>query len=126
MKKYLILLTVLILSAFTMNATIPVYDGEDDDPEEIIVERQQNGDGPNSLNQCYIQAYKTSTMLTVNIYNYTGNVSVIVFGLNGSVVSLQNDIFGDGTIPINISSLPEGDYTLFVQAGALFIGDFDK
>lgn len=125
MKKYLILLTVLILSAFTMNATIPAYDGEDGDPEEINLGQQNNnGDDPTGLQTLNVTAFKVGSCVIIYFTNYSGYASASAFGLMGNAFSGQHYISGAGYIVLDISSLPQGNYTLIVQAGNLYCGSF--
>lgn len=123
MKKYLILLTVLMLSAFTMNASVSAFDGGDD-PEDINLEKQNNGDDPTSLNPFTIHAYKTSTQIVILFSNYYGNASAFVYGLGGTAYSDEQVIMGSGFICIDISLLPTGSYTLTLFADSVYYGYF--
>ena len=124
MKKYMILLTVLMLSAFTMNATTPVYDGEEGDPEVIDLGQQHNGEDPTGIQTLGITAYKTGTSIVITFINYSGYANASALGLSGNVFSGQQYISGTGLIILDISSLPQGNYSLFVQAGNLYCGSF--
>lgn len=73
-----------------------------------------------------VQAFKTSTLLMTNFYNYTGNSSVIVIGQYGNIISASSMIVGSGTIVLNISTLPDGDYSIFINSDAVYIGTFRK
>lgn len=124
MKKYFIILTALLMSTIF---TCSTFSGSiNDDPEEIQIERQQNGDEPTSTGTCLVQAFKTSTLLMTNFYNYTGNSSVIVIGQYGNIISASSMIVGSGTIVLNISTLPDGDYSIFINSDAVYIGTFRK
>ena len=74
----------------------------------------------------YVNAYKTSSLLTVELGNFIGNALVSVIGLNGYIVSDNNPIVGSGVVVLDNSSLPSGQYTLFIQANQVYQGFFTR
>lgn len=127
MKRFLSFLAALLLSTLTMNAIAFIPDGDEEDPEKVDVGQQQNnGEEPTSLFATYVNAYKTSSLLTVELGNFTGNALVSVIGLNGYIVSDNNPIVGSGVVVLDISSLPSGQYTLFIQANQVYQGFFTR
>ncbi|MBQ9397003.1 MAG: hypothetical protein IJU08_00730 [Bacteroidales bacterium] len=124
MKRFLTFLAAMLLSFLPMNAIQPAFDGDDEDPEEIVIEHQQ-GNEPTQFNPCYISAFKTSSSVDVYINNYYGLASVTIIGAGDSVFD-QVYVFGSALISLNISSLPKGFYTLLINAGSLYQGLFEK
>lgn len=127
MKKLMIILTALMLSAFPMHAFIP--DGDDgEDPEEIELQNQQGGNGeiPTSINQTHVSAFKTSNFLTIYISGYSGNVAVSIIGPSSHIILGNNLVNGSRILVIDISSLASGDYLIFIQANSLYYGSFLK
>lgn len=121
MKKLMIILTALMLSAFPMHAFIP--DGDDgEDPEEIEL-TQQGGEDPTSSNTRLVQAFKTQTTVFVTVSNYTGSLSAVVYGSSGNLFE-HKSINGSGLLVIDISSLNGGDYSIVIQAGHCYLGFF--
>ena len=54
-------------------------------------------------------------VVTVGISRYTGNVQVYVYDANGIVVGYTvSSISGSGTVTLDTSHLPQGDYTLCI------------
>mgnify|MGYP007069960622 FL=1 len=110
-----------------MNAITFIPDGDDEDPEKVDVGQQQNnGEDPTSFSTTYVTAYKTSSSLTVEINNFTGNAVVSIIGINGFIASDNNPILGSGAVIVDISSLPSGQYTLYIQANQIFQGFFTR
>lgn len=128
MKKEFLFVLVLLVMCLSNNSNLYAYceDDGDDDPEEIELQEQNGNAGPTSLNQFGISAYKTSSFVYVDVFNYSGNVSVFIGGIGGSVYSNQNPIVGSGRIIVDISSLPSGLYFVFIQANQLYQGSFTK
>ncbi len=127
MKRFLPFFAALLLSLFPINATAPNLDGDENDPEIVdVVQQQNNGEDPSSNSATYVRAYKTSSSLTVQIENFTGNAVVSVIGIGGYIVSDNNPIVGSGIVVLDISSLPSGQYTLFIQANHIFQGFFTR
>jgi len=126
MKRLLSFLAALLLCMFPMNAIAFIPDGDEEDPEKVDVGQLQNGEDPTSYATTYVNAYKTNTTLTVELGNFTGNASVSVIGLNGYIVSDNNPIVGSGVVILDISSLPSGQYTLFIQANQVYQGFFTR
>lgn len=121
----MILFTALLLSAFQLNAFIP--DGDEGDPEEIELYNSNNqGNGPTSVNTFTIHAYKTNTTVYVLFSGYTGNANLVASGLGGTIFSGSQWVNGTGCIILNISSLPEGDYTLDIYCSSAYWGCFRK
>ena len=117
----------MLLCIFPMNATTIIPDGDEEDPEKIDVGQQQNnGEEPTSFSTTYVNAYKTSSLLTVEISNFTGNALVSIIGISDNIVSDCNPIIGSGVVLVDISSLPSGQYTLFILAGQVFQGFFTR
>ena len=126
MKKLLFIFVVIFLSAFQVNAMLPVCD-DGDDPEEIELNQQQGGDeNPTSLNLLSVRAFKTSQGIIVNLSNYTGNVAIVVTGTGGSILSAHNQIIDIGSIFINTTSLPSGSYTLLIYVNNTYVGYLTK
>jgi len=128
MKKIVLFLIILMLSVFSMDAATPAFNDCDDgeEPDEIVLHSEQNGEDPSSVHICYLQAYKTSTHVLVVFSNYCGNASAVVFGLGGSIFSSQQYINGSGILSVDISSLPSGLYSLTVFADTVYSGTFQK
>lgn len=126
MKHLMMLFTALLLSFFPMNATSPVFDGDEGDPDEINIHNTGNGEGPNSINPVFITAHKTASQVIIDIFNYSGNVTAAVIGINGYVLSDENPVSGSGIVILDISNLPGGNYTLFISADQLYQGSFTK
>lgn len=54
-------------------------------------------------------------VITVDISRYTGNVQVYVYDADGIVVGYTvSTISGSGTVTLDTSNLPQGDYTLCI------------
>lgn len=126
MKHLMMLFTALLLSFFPMNATSPVFDGDEGNPDLIDLYGQGNNENPNSLNSVLVTAYKTSSQIIIFISNYTGNVVAAAIGIGGHVMSDQNPVSGSGIVILDISDLPGGNYTIFITAGQLYQGSFSK
>lgn len=126
MKTNLLIIVATMLLFFPPLNAAPFTDGDDGDPEEIDLGRQGNNENPNSLNAVYVTAYKTTSQVVIEISNYSGNVSAAVIGMGGSVLSNHNPILGMGIIILDISSIPSGNYTLFISADQLYLGSFTK
>lgn len=128
MKRFLTFLVAMLLSLLPMNAIQPAFDGDDEDLEEIVLSKQQNGDIPTSLNSVFVSAHKTSSYIVINIFNYTGIVVASVFGngIGGYFLSDVNPVSGSGIIMLDISSLPNGNYTLAIMVDQLYQGQYAK
>lgn len=126
MNRLTLFITFMLLCMFPMNAIAFIPDGDEEDPEKVDVGQQHNGEDPTSYATTYVNAYKTNTTLTVELGNFTGNASVSVIGLNGYIVSDNNPIVGSGVVILDISSLPSGQYTLFIQANQVYQGFFTR
>ena len=65
-------------------------------------------------------------VVTVGISRYTGNVQVYVYDANGIVVGYTvSSISGSGTVTLDTSNLPQGDYTLcIILDNATYSGEF--
>ena len=65
-------------------------------------------------------------VVTVGISRYTGNVQVYVYDANGIVVGYTvSSISGSGTVTLDTSNLPQGDYTLcIILDNAIYSGEF--
>jgi hypothetical protein len=124
MKKYFFLLTALLLVVPPLNATFPVFIGEDGDPEEIDLNNPVNGEEPTSLNTCTVHAFKTSDSIIVRVSGYIGNISVAIIGLGGSVYSGIRPIIGNGEVILDITSLSEGDYMIYIHTSICYQGTF--
>lgn len=129
MKKVFLLVPVLFFMCLSNISTLYAFSGDDDDdPEEIdLTTQQQSGnEGPTSLNQISVNAYKTSSSVFIDLSNYSGNVVVLIAGMGGSIYSDQNLIIGAGRVLVDISSLPSGHYFVMVQANQVYQGSFMK
>ena len=125
MKRFLFFLAALLLSLLPMNATVPMLeDGEDGEPEEIIIINENNGEDPTVLQGVRVSAYKTTTTVVILLNNYHGVASVVLTGLGGIIASNQNYITGSGIIMLDISSLPAGGYNLSIFAAHVYQGGF--
>lgn len=65
-------------------------------------------------------------VVTVGISRYTGNVQVYVYDANVIVVGYTvSSISGSGTVTLDTSNLPQGDYTLcIILDNATYSGEF--
>ncbi len=125
MKKYMLFLSALLLTFLPMNATLPIApDGDEGDPEEIIIEQKGN-ENPTSLpsHNFIVSAFKTNTSVYVSVSNFTGNVFVVISGTGGSVFEHEY-VNGFAVLVLDISSLSHGYYTLTVSAGTIYQGEF--
>lgn len=114
---------------FAVFMTVPVFSmtstiDDEEDPEEIPIGQNQNGYGPTSVGGVSVQAWLTTSSIYVDIYNYTGYAMVMITGVEGVVGPVQSQISGAGQICLDITSLPEGFYTIVIQAGSTFTGCF--
>lgn len=112
----------MIIPVFAMTSMLD----NDEYPEEIPVEKQSSGDDPTSLGGCTIQAWLMSSTIRVDISNYSGYATVAATGIGGVSGPIQAQIVGSGQIYLDISLLPEGYYTLTIQADGIYIGLFKK
>lgn len=64
-------------------------------------------------------------VITVDISRYTGSVQVYVYDTNSIVVGYNvSTISGSGTVTLDTSNLPQGDYTLcIILDNATYSGD---
>lgn len=124
MKRFLTFLAAMLLSFLPMNAIQPAFDGNDGDTEEIEVQTTGNEAGPNSMNFTVVTAYKTTSSVIIEISNFSGNLVVAILGIGGNVLSNYNPITGSGMVVLDISSLPHGNYMLYITANQLYQGSF--
>ena len=128
MNRLTLFITFMLLCMFPMNAIafIPDGDEEDPDPEEIDINKQQTGSDPTSLNICEVHAFKVGNAVMISISGYTGNASAVVFC--GGMNTLSNDVWinGYGSILLDITIIPEGECTLYIQASGTYTGYFRK
>lgn len=126
MKKILVLLVATIFFSFSLCALTPSLDGDEGDPEEIIVQ-QNNNEGPTSINGVVcVRAFKMDEDVTVTVSGYIGPVSVLIFG-GGHATSLQTESNGQTNIIIDVSSFPKETFcNLCILTNVLYQGSFLK
>lgn len=115
MKKLLILLLVFV-------TLIPSCASAIDIRKEGTV--HQGGMRTPSLTR--VSADYEDRVVTVGISRYTGNVQVYVYDANGIVVGYTiSTISGSGTVTLDTSNLPQGNYTLcIILDNATYSGEF--
>ena len=130
MKHITILLATVLLSIISTNAGIPCYTTipDDDEPVEIPLGGEQNGEDPTPLSTGAMQvsALKYSEYIEVSVSNFTGNVIVCVVGNGEQLLSPNNLIVENGIIHTDIAALSSGYYHLMIYAGSLLEGYFIK
>lgn len=120
-RIFTLLLLAGWLGATTANAIQGM--GESGGNVRILLEKERCG--TRSGSSTLVEAFISGEVLFIDISGYSGAVSVEVAGSGGG---LQHgaDIGGAGALTIDLSSLPAGDYMLYVTLDHTYSGSFER
>ena len=122
----------LLTALFCILACIPysifAYGGTEkscDDPDEIELVQQQNGEEPTSLQQHSVVAFKTDDAVVIRLSNCYGSAVACITGIFSIMTSGIIPLNGNAEILLDISSLPTGCYSLNINvSGVQYTGAF--
>lgn len=96
--------------------------------EEIILQKE-NPTGPPRVpapNPALFSATYDGILMTIYAENYTDSATVNIFGIDGEVTEIIDFSYSDIAI-IDLSSLPEGVYNIFLTTNSgVFSGELKK
>lgn len=81
--------------------------------------------GTRSATITQVNAYTDGNTITVDVANYTGDVYVQVFGPGGAA-QLVFAVYNHGSAVLDISSMPQGAYTVSIALNSTYEGIFSK
>lgn len=90
--------------------------------EKIFLEKATK---TRSVTATEVNTYTDDNILTVEVENYTGDVYVQVFGAEGAT-QLVFSSYNYGSAILDISSLPQGTYTVSITLNSTYQGIFVK
>lgn len=120
MKKILCLLSVICISIFNFGMYAENY------PQSVDLRKAAPSGPPRApaLNPVSFQGEIYMGELTITAQNYEGDIEVIITG--SSTIDETVQIDSSGSVTLDISALPPGDYTISVitVGKGTFVGDF--
>lgn len=117
------MIRIILLMLLTFLCTTQVV------PKAVVIKQKNQLDQgwPHRPIATTVAADYDMGILTVTVTHYYGNAILQVANENNVLKEAQAFINGDGTITIDLTTIPNGQYTLYVTLGdEVYVGTFTK
>ena len=117
--------TLLLLVGWLGTTTANVIQGMSEDRGNVRVLLEKERCGTRSGSSTLVEAFISGEVLFIDISGYSGAVSVEVAGIGGGL-QYGADVSEAGILTIDLSSLPEGNYMLYITLDHTYSGSFER